>query len=112
MAISIDTKRRKKFYNGWMVTAHITLDNAYPNPGSGAVGGWSLSPSAFGLSMFDMVVLHDTSNLIVKFDNVNNKIRAFKVTESTGAAAGTLTELTNKNTSLNAKVVTVIAIGY
>ena len=43
MAISIDTKRRKKFYNGWMVTAHITLDNAYPNPGSGAVGGWSLS---------------------------------------------------------------------
>ena len=59
-----------------------------------------------------MVVLHDTSNLIVKFDNVNNKIRAFEVTETTGAADGTLTELANDDASLNAKVVTVIAIGY
>ena len=102
MAINIAVKRRKKFYNGYMITADITLDNDYPD------GGWEIKPSALGLSMFDMVLLEDTSDYVVKFDSANNKIRAFELDTTNDV----LSELAEKASDLNNKVIRVIAIGY
>ncbi len=101
MAIDITVQRRKKFYNGFMVTADIELDDDYPT------GGWEVKPSDLGLSNFDMVTLEDTSDYILKFDSENNKIMAFDLSGATDI----LDELANESGVLDDEDVRVIAIG-
>ncbi len=102
MALSYSAERRKKFYNGFMVTVDITLDDDYPT------GGWEIDEGEFGLEVIEAVILADTSDYVLKYDHENQKIMAFDLSGETDI----LDELANESDALDDEKVRVVAIGY
>lgn len=80
--------------------------------GTYATGGWSLSPSAFGLSVIHTIICNErrapTTAFPVQFNSETSKVQMFA---SNGAAPAALAEVAN-GTNIGTRTFDIIAIGW
>lgn len=95
MAATVTIVKRSKYLNRKVTIADVALDNSYPT------GGEAVTPSQFGLSSIDQVIIDGGNGYRPQFDYTNNKIKVY-------TSAGT--ETTN-TTDLSALTLRVQAVG-
>lgn len=110
VGISISSITRFKASNAFLNVVNISVsdDDAYPNPGGGAVGGFDLAPAQLGLTSVHDAVIESDSGYGFYYDTANKKLKAYQYP---GDTAGPKAELANEATSLREKTLRMVVIG-
>jgi hypothetical protein len=93
----------------------VTLDNAYPNGGTKATNGWSISAAQFGFGSTAQIVAAILQSSVVdgyllEWDVANGRLHVYQG-DNTNAAAAPGVELANNSAVMNGKFAWFLVIG-